>query len=238
MLGHPNSSPLNGNADASSPKTLVSGAYLALRRDIIQGRLAPGSRLRVEHMKETYHVGAGTLREALGLLASDALVVIQGQRGFRVADMTFSDFKDITETRVTLECHALRQSIRCGGDEWEGSLTSAFHMLSLSEERLRDNEAGNFDDWEAANKRFHESLISRSDSPWTQHFLRILYSQAERYRRLLVVNRPVSRDVHKEHEAIFAAALARDEDAACQILASHIRYNLELYRSFAGKQED
>lgn len=229
MSTHPVSSPMNGDNTAAEPATLVSAAYVALRKDIIQGRLAPGSRLRVEHLKDEYHVGAGTLREALALLAADALVVIKGQRGFRVAEMSYSDFADITETRVTLECRALRLSIRNGDDEWEGALSSAFHMLSLSEERLRDGP-GTFDDWEAANKRFHEALISRSASPWTQHFLRILYNQAERYRRLLVSNRPDFRNVHEEHHAIFTAALARDENAACELLSSHIRFNLELYK--------
>jgi DNA-binding GntR family transcriptional regulator len=60
----------------------VERAYLALRQDIVSGTLAPGARLRVEHLKDHYEVGAGTLREALALLLSDALVVAEGQRGF------------------------------------------------------------------------------------------------------------------------------------------------------------
>jgi len=86
----------------NGPKTLVESAYRALRRDIIEGRLAPGEKLRVEHLKDDYGVGAGTLREALSLLISDALVVSQGQRGFRVAPVSIEDFEDITRTRVML----------------------------------------------------------------------------------------------------------------------------------------
>ena len=36
---------------------------------------APGERLRVEHLKDRYAVGAGTLREAITRLVSDALVL-------------------------------------------------------------------------------------------------------------------------------------------------------------------
>src|SRR5690606_24731038 len=92
-------------------KTLVGTAYRSLRRDIIEGRLAPGSKLRVEHLKDSYGVGAGTLREALALLVSDALVVAQDQRGFHVKPMSMADFHDITQTRILLECEALRQSM-------------------------------------------------------------------------------------------------------------------------------
>ncbi|MCK9507192.1 MAG: GntR family transcriptional regulator, partial [Pigmentiphaga sp.] len=97
-----------GQAPSSIPKTLVESAYAALRRDIIEGKLMPGLKLRVEHLKDDYGVGAGTLREALALLVSDALVLTQGQRGFRVAPISAEDFEDITRNRMLLECEALR----------------------------------------------------------------------------------------------------------------------------------
>jgi DNA-binding GntR family transcriptional regulator len=77
-----------------------------------------------EHLKKSYGVGTGTLREALALLATDALVTVQDQRGFRVAPISIGDFYDITETRVLLECDALRATIQTGKDAWEGSSES------------------------------------------------------------------------------------------------------------------
>ena len=212
----------------AGPKTLVSNVYEALRRDIIEGKHPPGMKLRVEHLKDSYNVGTGTLREALALLATDALVTVQDQRGFRVAPISINDFYDITETRVLLECNAIMSAIRHGDDAWEGSITSAFHLLTLAEQRLRSGGDEMFNAWEAANQRFHHALIAKCESRWTRHFLGILYSQAERYRRLLLVNRPVSRDVHSEHRAIFEAAMARDESEAARLLAGHIRYNYKL----------
>ena len=73
------------------PKTLAEAAYRRLRRDIIEGIHPPGEKLRVEHLKDHYAVGAGTLREALLLLVTDALVTVQGQRGFRVAPISLDD---------------------------------------------------------------------------------------------------------------------------------------------------
>lgn len=203
------------------PKTLVESAYRSLRRDIIEGRLAPGEKLRVEHLKDNYGVGAGTLREALSLLISDALVVAQGQRGFRVAPVSVEDFADITRTRVMLECEALRQSIAMGGDAWEGELAAAFHLLTKAEERLREPDARM--EWEERNRIFHEVLISACPSRWIKHFLSILYHQAERYRRLSLHLQPIPRDVHAEHEALFSAAMARDTERATAIMAEHIQ---------------
>jgi DNA-binding GntR family transcriptional regulator len=207
-------------ASAPEPKTLVESAYRGLRRDIIEGRLAPGEKLRVEHLKDDYGVGAGTLREALSLLIADALVVSQGQRGFRVAPVSLADLEDITNTRVMLECEALRQSIALGNDDWEGALLAAFHRLSKAEEKLSDPTAR--EEWEERNRIFHEVLISACPSRWIKHFLAILYHQAERYRRLSLYLQPIPRDVHAEHADLFQATMARDAEKASTVMAEHI----------------
>ncbi|MHC2997495.1 FCD domain-containing protein [Tepidiphilus succinatimandens] len=211
------------------PTTLVEAAYQRLRDDIVEGILAPGEKLRVEHLKDRYGVGAGTLREALLRLVSDALVLVQGQRGFRVAPMSLTDFEDITRTRVLLETEALRQSIQAGGEEWEAKLVSAFHLLSRAEDRL-DQDHAVVAEWELRNRLFHESLIQACPSRWLLHFQAILYRQSERYRRLSVFRRPIPRDVHAEHQALFEAALRRDADAAAAVLREHILRTLEAVR--------
>lgn len=216
----------NGAAETSSAKTLVLATYERLRKDIIDGVLAPGSRLRVEHLKDDYEVGSGTLREALALLVSDALVSTYGQRGFWVKPISLEDFADLTEKRVLLETDALRQSLLNGDDDWEAGLVSAYHRLSKAETRL-DGSITMFNEWEYCNRLFHDALLSAHDSHWSRYFLTILYNQTERYRRLMITEHPMPRDVHHEHEAIFNASLARDVETACARLAEHIQANYQ-----------
>lgn len=213
--------------EADEPKTLVEAAYKRLRRDIIEGVHPPGEKLRVEHLKEQYDVGAGTLREALLLLVTDALVVGQGQRGFRVAPISLADFEDITRTRVLLETEALRQAIALGNEDWEAGVVAAFHRLSRAEEKLALHDANATEEWEKRNRAFHEALIAASPSRWIRHFQQILYQQSERYRRLSLFRRPIPRDVHAEHQALVDAVLARDTTRATSILAEHILRTLE-----------
>ncbi|MCE1240066.1 MAG: FCD domain-containing protein [Azonexaceae bacterium] len=219
---------------AIEPKTLAEGAYRALRRDIIEGRLAPGEKLRVEHLKDNYGVGAGTLREALSLLISDALVVSQGQRGFRVAPVSLADFDDITRTRVMLECEALRQSIAIGDDAWEADLVAAFHRLARAEEKRIGSESR--EEWEERNRIFHEVLISACPSRWLKHFLSLLYQQAERYRRLSLYLQPIPRDIHSEHESLLQAAIRRDADGAAAILSEHILLTFRSVQAIPAEQ--
>lgn len=218
-----------GEADAA-PNTLTEGTYLALRRDIIEGRLPPGEKLRVEHLKDRYNAGAGTLREALSLLLSDALVVSEGQRGFRVAPMSLNDLEDITRARVLVEGEALRQSILAGDDEWEAKLVAAFHKLTRTEEKLGDRNEGRLREWEARNREFHEALIAACDSRWLRYLIGLLYRQSERYRHLVISHGTLPRDVHAEHTAIFEAALARDVGKALKAIERHILLTFESIR--------
>jgi GntR family transcriptional regulator, carbon starvation induced regulator len=210
------------------PRTLAERAYVELRQDIVTGQLVPGERLRVEHLKDRYAVGAGTLREALALLVSDALVTVEGQRGYRVSEISLSDLRDLTDTRVMLETEALRQSIRRGDAQWALELNQAFQALTQAERPQAGLDPVN---WELANKRFHEALISAHRSPWCKHLLGILYRHGERYRHVAIrmgATQAVARDVHAEHASIFQAAVARQEARAALALEAHIRLTCDI----------
>lgn len=215
-------------SEEPEPRTLTERAYRALRHDIVCGALQPGLRLRVEHLKDDYGVGAGTLREALALLVSDALVTVEGQRGYRVSAVSLDDLCDLTDTRVRLETEALRQSIRLGDAAWEAAVRESFSLLSDAEVGGAGRDP---DHWERANRRFHEALIAGHHSPWTRHLLDILYRHGERYRHIAIrlgATPGFDRDVHAEHEGIFLAAMARQEARAALALEAHIRLTCDL----------
>jgi DNA-binding GntR family transcriptional regulator len=221
-----NAEPATGaEAELSPPRTLVERAYRALRHDVVCGRLAPGERLRVEHLKDRYQVGAGTLREALSLLLSDALVTVEGQRGFRVAPMTLEDLEDLTRLRLHIEIDALRQSIRQGTPAWRAGLQHVYDELSALEQPILPE---NRQRWEALNMQFHEALIAGCGSRWTLNLLRLLARHGERYRHYAMGLSGATRDVHAEHREIFAQAMSGQEVRAALALEAHIRNTLDI----------
>jgi len=209
-------------------KTRIHAVYQRLRRDILHGKLKPGARLPVEHLKADYGVGAGTVREALSLLVADALVAPEGQRGFWVAPVSDADLTDITNTRMQLESAALRQAIRLGDDSWEAAIVAAFHRLGLAEDASGRPFPGRIDAWELRNQEFHDALIAACPSRWLKHFRSILYHQHERYRRLSLSLAAADRDVRAEHQAILSAVLQRDENKAAALIESHIAATRDL----------
>jgi len=221
--------------DAHGPRTLIERAYTQLRDDIVEGRLAPGEKLRVEHLRQRYEVGAGTLREALNRLVSDALVEAEGQRGFRVTPITVQDLDDLTDLRVRIEIEALRQSIRHAHDSWREDLQAIYGQMSAIEQPIVPAMAQK---WEAMNTQFHEVLVANCGSEWTLRLLRILNRHSERYRRYAIGLGQGRRNVHSEHRGIFEAAMSGNELRAALELEAHIRATPELLKAAAREGVD
>ncbi|MCW5832511.1 MAG: FCD domain-containing protein [Labilithrix sp.] len=219
---------------AAPPPTLVEVAYRRLREDIIEGRRSAGERLRVEHLREEYGLGATPLREALSRLSSEQLVESIGQRGFRVASMSLDELADITEMRVLLEGQALAQSLARGTLEWEARVVAAHHTLSKLDHALKGGDRPSFSAWEAKNQELHDALVDACGSPWLLRMRRVLYDQHQRYRWMSIEQKIVPRDVAREHKAIVDAALARDVARACELTAEHIRETARVIERVVG----
>lgn len=213
--------------------TAIESAYAIIRSRIIDGVYPHGSKLNLETLKSAFGISGSTLREALTRLMVDRLVFTEGQKGFSVTPMSLSDLEDLTRARITLETSALIESIQTGGDVWEDTLVTSFHRLARAQERLEADPAAAFDSWEVRNREFHHALVAASPSSWLAHFRQVLFQNSERYRRLSGTRGPVPVEVHKEHEEIFNAAMARDVDKAVSALTNHIRRAANVIRANA-----
>lgn len=203
--------------------TRVEETVNAIREDIVSGTLTPGEKLAVEHLRKRYGVGSSTIRESLSLLLPDGLVTARGQRGFTVAPISIADLQDLSNTRILLETHALRESIAVGDDDWEADIVATFHRLGKAQEAVDAQLEGAAAEWELRNQQFHDATTAACGSRWVLHMLNILHHHTQRYRRMALTDRSIPRDVHAEHLALMEATLARDADTACDVAAQHIQ---------------
>jgi DNA-binding GntR family transcriptional regulator len=222
-------------ATASDPATRPGGiptqttiAIERLRADIVSGRLRPNEKLRVQALAEHYGFAASALREALSRLVTDALVVAEDQRGFRVSPVSRDSLIELTEARVGIECLALRRAIEFGDVAWESTVIGAYHRLSRCTE-IPDPGSGDMLQWSACHQDFHQALIAACRSKWLLYFSNLLYQQSERYRMLATLTRPKrKRNVPKEHEGLMNAVIERDAERACTLIAAHFHETTRL----------
>jgi DNA-binding GntR family transcriptional regulator len=210
------------SAAADSEETQATAVYRRLRADILGGALAPGMKLKVQHLAAAYGAGPAPLREALAQLAAEGLARRIEQRGFRVAEADPAGFAALIRSRCLAEPLALREAIRLGDAAWEDQVMAAERRLarlprSLDAARFVPNPA-----WEDAHRAFHAALIAACDAAPLVAFCTRLREEADRYRALANAAAYPRRDVGAEHAAIAEAALDRDADTAAALLADHL----------------
>jgi DNA-binding GntR family transcriptional regulator len=199
--------------------TRTSAIYERLRRDIIQGTLLPGEKLRIEVLRAKYDVGGTPLREAMNRLSVEGLVTQSEQRGFRVTPVSADELLELTRTRCWINEVGLRESIARGGRDWEEQVLLALHRLSRVPVVV-DNSRMN-PEFSELHRVFHAALMAGCGSRWLMDFNDLLFDCAERYRNLLAVIGGTGRDVHGEHRAIAEAAIERKTALAIGLLNDH-----------------
>jgi DNA-binding GntR family transcriptional regulator len=210
-----------------APTTLASSVYERLRRDIVEGQLAPGEKLRIESLRALYGIGASPLREALNRLSAEGLVIQEDQRGFRVPPVSIDDLQELTRTRCWLNEIGLRESIARGGPEWEEQIVVAHHRLTRTPFEFGDPAAANAE-WERRHREFHAALIAACGSRWIAACWVQLFDLADRYRHLSKRGDGQHRDFNAEHRAMMEATLARNTELAVRLLNEHVSRTAEL----------
>ncbi len=130
--------------------------YLAVRRGILDGGRALGSRLREEELAGELGVSRTPVREALRRLESDGLVVLQPHRGAVVAQYDEDDLEEIFGLRALLEGFGARRAAsRIGAPELD-RLDELCDRMEAQVARPRPD----LDEVSALNLDLHQSVLA------------------------------------------------------------------------------
>lgn len=200
---------------------------LRLRADILSTDLAPGAKLALHHLARQYGIGVTPLRDALGQLAGDGLVVMESQKGFRVAPVSAEDLRDICDTRLRVELMALdlafdrADATPDSGLEWDRRMKQA-HAAFIHIKARVGEDAPITAEWEVAHRELHMTLLSASASPTLMRICRQIHDRIHRYRRIALPTKSYMGGISDDHLDISAAAYRRDRDRCKALLERHI----------------
>ena len=199
--------------------------YDTLKADILAGHFAPGSKLKIETLKERYGMGVNVIRESLARLATEDLVDFEDQKGFRAAETSSSRLTDLTRLRILLENDGALHSMTHGGIEWESTLIAAYHKLSYIEEKMCEAEENHYKIWHQCDWEFHEALVSSCGSKLHRVYHKRIFDQFRQYVMVdLKTNGFRGRNIIDEHQAILDAALKHDSKALTKAIETHLSY--------------
>lgn len=159
---------------ATEMKEKLTSTQLAndLRQRIVQGELAPETRLRQREIAQYYDVSGMSARDAVKVLIKEGFATQEGAKTVVVAPLSPMDFLEIMELRLMLEPRAL---------ELSGPRLSSNILQDLRE--ILGDETSDWTPLETAERHwtFHELLYSRASRPRTAAILKTLNGHLVRY---------------------------------------------------------
>ncbi|MBH0238353.1 GntR family transcriptional regulator [Methylobrevis albus] len=148
-------------------------AYETLRRQILDGTLKPGERLRLSHIAAELGLSEMPVREALRLLHKDGLVLLNLHRSAEVATLSFQTAWEIEEVRLHLEAFAC-------------ATAAPYHdAVSIAEMRELIAELKLDPDHPVAiarrNRAFHTLVMSRAPNAFLRSHVEELWDRTWQY---------------------------------------------------------
>jgi DNA-binding GntR family transcriptional regulator len=128
--------PGRANGNGAGAGTLAVSIADRLRQMIIEGELAPGTRLNERALCDRLGASRTPLREAFRLLAAEHLVELQPNRGAQVVSLSDDDIRESFEVMGALEALAGELACRHITDEEVGEIKAlTFEMLACHARR-------------------------------------------------------------------------------------------------------
>ena len=197
---------------------LAEEAYEAIFAQLMALRIAPGSRITVDNLARDLNVSQTPIREALGRLEGEGLVIKTHLIGYSAApQITRRRFDELYDLRLLLEPAGAQRAARAMDET----------KLAI----LRD-VAGVMSRRQAGDERFRYSAFARQDAVFHDRILefagnelirKTLASQHTHFHifRLMFHSR-VTEEALDEHEALLAAFTTGDGKAAKRAMTDHI----------------
>lgn len=204
----------------TNPKTRDGNASArvadALRVEIMQGRLHPGTRIRQEVVAEQYGASRVPVREALRILEADGLVILVPNAGAWVARLSLEECEEIYQMRERIEPLLLRYSAPALGVDDLDRLSELADDMEVADDADR---------FLRLDRQFHQLSYSGAKTMVLSDTVQRLWNATQHYRRAftLMLDSRSGRILHDEHHMIVDAVRSGDLEEAERVLHGHIK---------------
>ena len=175
-----------------------------------------GSQLRDNELAAALGVSRATVREAIGPLVEQGILIYEPYKGIRVAEISNQTLVDIGDVRVALESLAARRVASALTDDRRSSLDKAIIRLEVARAA---------DDGEAVNDghfAFHRLIFELASNPILEQMWGDIEVQTRLALRLDQSERPDFNRTVESHKMYLAAVLGRDLGQIDAHVRSHV----------------
>jgi len=204
--------------DILQPITIVSTSeevYRRLKQAIVDGDLAPGTRLVERVLAENMNVSRTPVREALQRLSTDGLVTSDRTQKLIVARLSIENVEQAYTLREVVEGLAARLAAH---HQRPDLLQNLEFSLQTMEESPRDSAT-----LDHAHSLFHDIIAEMSGNPYVIQTLAGLEAFRTRMVSLDWITQQRVKASLPEHRLIFEAVEMRNADLAEERARAHVR---------------
>jgi DNA-binding GntR family transcriptional regulator len=192
-------------------------AYRFVKEAILDLEFKPNEPLRAQSLAETLKVSRTPVREALGRLEQEGLVIRDRGWGYIVKPVTLKEAMDVYKVRESLEVQAVREVMP--------NINKAF-LLELRNHLKRAGEQakqGRLNEYRKHTREFYKAIAKTTDNNWLC-FMISLIDDRIRLLGAIMADRHLERPKESliENHAVLSAIEASDADAAEIAVRNHI----------------
>jgi len=203
--------------------TSAEEALQELRKRILGGSLAAGTKLHQEQLASSLGMSRIPIRDAIRTLVAEGLVLQFPRKTAVVAPLTANDLAELYELRIAVEPEASALAVPNVGPADFMAMRGLLTIMGTTDEAAA---------WLDANDDFHRALYQRSGRPRMIALLDQIRAQARRYTAVrLGSGRP---DLQVEHRSILAALERRDPSAVRALVQAHLVGAYSILRAQIG----
>lgn len=206
---------LDGSLDrVSRRRTATDVVSASLRRAILTGELAGGTRLGLTDVASIFDVSTTPVREALRQLSFEGLVTLGDYRGGVVTVVSRSEVEEIVRIRQVLEPLAIEEAIAGMTDD----------ILDEAETILEDMAASDtWDAWIHGNRAFHRKIYEAASSRRLVSLIKGLQDMTVVFVSATLSRSPqLEASATSDHRAMVRAARDRDAPTLIEVTLRHL----------------
>ena len=205
-------------------RSLHDEVVTRVRDMIIEGTLAPGTRVNETHLGQTLGVSRTPLREALKFLASEGLIELVAARGAVVKKFSAKDVRDMLDVLAVLESFAARLACREASDAAIADVRR-IHDRMAELYAVRDRL-----EYFKLNQRIHSAFLRLSGNAALESAHASIQSRLKRIRYIGNQEPEKWADAMAEHETMIRCLEARDGDGLAAVVTQHMERTWERVR--------
>jgi DNA-binding GntR family transcriptional regulator len=201
--------------------SLAGSVYEAIFAQLMSLKIAPGARITVDNLVKELNVSQTPIREALGRLEGEGLVIKTHLIGFSAApQITRRRFDELYQLRLLLEPDS---AARAATAMDEGKLASLREAAGLMGRREGGDERLRYSTFARQDAMFHDKILEIAGNELIRETLNHQHTHFHIFR--LMFHSRVTEEALDEHEALLGALEAGDASAAERAMREHLEHS-------------